>query len=99
MTETGWVGRPLSSLHLVREGVVVLGIQRDHGDYLGVPHGTTHIDAGDTVVAYGPMSVLAELDERVSGREGDRAHLHAVASHERAVQQADGVVVAEAVSG
>jgi len=75
-----WIaGRELREVRLDREGVLVLGIQRAHGPYLGAPKGTTPIRADDTLLLYGRESTLADLDDRRAGPEGSRAHVAKVA--------------------
>lgn len=70
--------KTLSALDLSHEGLLVLGIVRgDH--YYGAPKGTYRARAGDTLLVYGPVERLAELDEREQGEAGDEAHLRAVA--------------------
>lgn len=80
--EGDWVeGRTLRDLDLRSEGVAVLGIVRAGGAYLGTPVRDTTASAGDTLVLYGPSQVLSELDRRLVGAGGDRAHAEAVARH------------------
>ena len=57
-------GRRLDALELPEEGVLVLGVLRADGSYLGAPHGETRIEAGDTALLYGRAPVLAEIDGR-----------------------------------
>jgi hypothetical protein len=71
------VDRRLSDLHLTQEGVVVLGLHRADGRFIGTPTGDTVIHAGDLVLAYGRADVLRELASRRSS-EGDQAHEVAV---------------------
>jgi hypothetical protein len=79
-----WVeGRPLRDLRLNREGVVVLGVRRADGRYVGVPSGATTIQAGDTVIVYGEAQQLDELRDRKEGVSGDEAHERASARHRR----------------
>ncbi len=74
-----WVAdRSLLELQLTDEGIIVLGVQRADGDYLGVPRGDTPIQVGDTLIVYGRGQRLAELDRRRAGAAGDRAHNEAV---------------------
>jgi Trk K+ transport system NAD-binding subunit len=75
------VDRPLADLHLPEEGIVVLGLHRHDGRFKGAPTGHTVIQAGDTVIAYGRLDHLEDLDDRHKGIEGDRAHLQAVREH------------------
>jgi hypothetical protein len=79
-----WVeGRPLRDLRLNREGVVVLGVRRTDGRYVGVPSGGTTIQAGDTVIVYGDAGQLDELHDRKAGDAGDEAHERASARRRR----------------
>ena len=72
------IDRPLSRLGLPDEGVVILGLHRFDGTFLGAPTGHTAIHSGDTVIAYGRLDHLQELDDRHRGISGDRAHHEAV---------------------
>lgn len=55
--------------------------QRGDGEYLGAPRGDLPVQAGDTLIIYGPGPRVAELDRRPAGPEGDEAHADAVAEH------------------
>lgn len=79
-----WVaGRTLGDLSLRDEGIVVLGIHRQDGTYVGVPKGSAIIYAGDILILYGRSSLLTGLDRRSTGGAGDREHDQAVAHQER----------------
>jgi hypothetical protein len=65
---------PLAELGLPEEGVVVLGIQRADGRYVGAPTPETRLRSGDTVVLYGQDDTIDELDTRRAGAGGDDAH-------------------------
>lgn len=67
-------GHRLGELRMMDEGVMVLGIAHADGSYVGAPGKQTMIQAGDVVILYGRDRVLAELDERKAGPEGDEAH-------------------------
>ncbi len=79
--------KTLIELKLPDEGVLVLGVQRPEGVYVGAPTATTEIDAGDTLVLYGPIRRIEELDQRRSGRRGDAAHQEAVIQHEEILEE------------
>lgn len=70
--------RDLSSLRLNSEGVLVLGIERTDGSYIGAPRGTTTLQDGDVLLVYGRQPAIAELDERRSGARGNWDHHKAV---------------------
>ncbi len=65
----------LADLHLPDEGVLVLGIRRADGTFLGAPRGHTAVHEHDTLVVYGFADVLEDLGTRRVGMEGDRAHM------------------------
>lgn len=77
-------GRSLDQLRLRSEGVMLLGIQRPDGSYLGVPKGDTVLQAGDVLIVYSRAGTLAELDRRRRGAAGDAAHRAAVREQARA---------------
>ncbi|TWT85990.1 potassium/proton antiporter [Posidoniimonas polymericola] len=79
-----WIAdKTLIELRLPTEGVLVLGLQRPGKPYVGAPTGDTTIEAGDTLILYGRVERIEELDERRHGRRGDAAHKEAVEEHEQ----------------
>jgi K+/H+ antiporter YhaU regulatory subunit KhtT len=90
--ELDWIaGRRLCEVTLRDEGVVVLGVRRAAGGYLGAPDGDTVIAAGDILTLYGREERVAELDRRARGTAGDAAHAAAVGDQERVEAQEAGV--------
>lgn len=89
--EDDWItGRTLGELRLRDEGILILGVVRPDGSYVGVPSKATTIEAGDTLILYGRDGLFAELTERRRGPAGDEAHREAVAAqHEVAEQEED----------
>ncbi|HVE46506.1 MAG TPA: TrkA C-terminal domain-containing protein [Acidimicrobiales bacterium] len=78
-TPDSWItGRTLGELRLRDEGVLVLGIVRADGSYLGVPTRHTRIEPGDTAILYGSDDTFAELTCRRAGPAGDESHRRAV---------------------
>lgn len=75
-------GKTLIEAALPAEGVLILGIQRSGGDYIGAPRGGDEIRAGDTLILYAPTHRLEELDQRTQGYGGERAHSEAVARYQ-----------------
>ena len=76
-------GQTLGALDLREEGILVLGIDRDDGTYLGSPRGHTVVRPGDTLVLYGRRQRIVELDERRGGHAGEQAHAEAIREQER----------------
>lgn len=86
-----WVaGRTLAELALRDEGVVVLGISRPNGNYLGAPRFDTEIRPGDTLVVYGRSPRLCELDCRPAGDVGDERHAAGVEEHRALLAEEEG---------
>lgn len=84
-----WIaGKQLHHARLRDEGMLVLGIYRADGHYLGVPNGSTEIKEGDKLVLYGRQEQFEELDRRGTGIGGELAHQEAVARQQR-VKQAE----------
>ena len=73
--------KSLVDLRLPNEGVLVLGIRRSQGAFLGTPTADMVIHAGDTLILYGTVDRIEELDRRRSGPRGDEAHKEAVDVH------------------
>ena len=77
--ENDWLcNQPLRETNLREEGVIVLGITRSDGSYVGVPRPETELEEGDTLVVYGRSRALQELDTRNAGSAGEQAHQRAV---------------------
>jgi uncharacterized protein with PhoU and TrkA domain len=92
VNRSDWLaGRTLGDLGLRDEGVVVLGLTRRDGRYLGAPTGATEVREGDVLIVYGRAENLRDLDERLSGPAGDRRHRIATArqEHEERVESAE----------
>ena len=53
-----------------------------------MPTGQTVVHEGDTVIAYGRLDHLVDLDERHKGRLGDLAHMQAVQEQEQLLAEA-----------
>ncbi len=79
-----WIAKkPLAELKLREEGIVVLGINRKNGDYIGVPDGETEIKPGDVLITYGRIRSVAEIDERKAGSKGNQKHQQKVEEQAR----------------
>ena len=74
--------KTLRELRLTREGILILGIRRKTGEFLGAPKAETKTAKDDILILYGPIDRLTELDQREAGYRGDKAHLEAVRVHE-----------------
>ncbi len=70
--------RMLSDLKLSDEGILVIGIQRTDGYYIGSPRGDTVVYSSDELILYGRERILREIGSRPAGTEGDHLHLENV---------------------
>lgn len=77
-----WIAeRTLAEMRLNDEGVLVLGVQRHDGGYVGAPTGTTIGHVGDILLLYGHQDRIAELDMRPQGPAGDARHAESTTEH------------------
>lgn len=77
----------LKDLGLKQEGIIVLGIHRANGRYVGAPKGDTCIHPQDTLVLYGQLHLVNELDQRNADITGEQAHHRAVSEQEKTLAQ------------
>jgi hypothetical protein len=78
--------RTLRALRLNEEGVLVLGIRRRDGAYLGSPGADTEIGEGDLLTCYGLEATLRDLAERTRGPDGRASHRAAVEEYRQIAQ-------------
>lgn len=89
VNEGDWIANKLlCETRLTSEGVLILGIHRKGGIYVGSPDGQTKIIPNDVMTVYGPIERLEELDIRKTGFDGDRAHRIAVAAQKEVNKEA-----------
>jgi NhaP-type Na+/H+ and K+/H+ antiporter len=77
------VGKHLKECRLTDEGVTVLGIYRNNGDYVGAPKDDTKIESDDVLVLYGRSKTLYNLMHRRKGLEGEQEHQQAVKEQQK----------------
>jgi hypothetical protein len=71
-------GHTMEQIRLANEGVLVLGIEKPDGGYLGAPRGHTRLEVDDCLILYGRQESLQDLDQRRAGMEGNVKHVLAV---------------------
>jgi hypothetical protein len=88
--EESWLaGKRLRECRLMEEGITVLGIYRDDGDYVGVPRKETKVYPGDILILYGRTKALNDLDRRRADLIGEQAHERAVGEQKEAEAEQD----------
>jgi len=80
-------GKTLQTSRLSEEGILVLGIQRKNGNFLGTPNKETCVEPEDMLITYGHLDALKSLDERRYGSQGNVDHAKAVAQQEQRKQE------------
>lgn len=81
------VDKSLADSGLRNEGIIVLGIYRKDGKYIGAPRGQTELHEGDRLIIYGKEDNLVELDNRLTGAQGDAEHRQAVSDQQDLLRQ------------
>ena len=82
--ENAWLAdKQVKECRLHDEGVLILGIYRADGHYVGAPLADTRMYAGDVLILYGRSSTLKNLDTRVAGAKGESEHMEAVSEQRR----------------
>ena len=88
--ENDWLAeQKLMECKLREEGIFVLGIVRENGDYVGVPKGSTKLHYGDTAIFYRRAEDLHALDKRQKDISGNEAHEQATDSQKKHLQEQD----------
>ncbi|MFC1481098.1 TrkA C-terminal domain-containing protein [Candidatus Neomarinimicrobiota bacterium] len=83
-----WIeGKTLAASELGDEGIIVLGIKRMDGTYLGAPNGRTLIFPKDILIVYGRISTVEDLDQRRKTKRGDRQHEKAVVEQQKVIEE------------
>lgn len=71
------VRKTLQQAELPREGILVLGIERANGSYIGAPNGETQLEGEDRLILYGPTDRITELVHRRADLPGALARVDA----------------------
>jgi K+/H+ antiporter YhaU regulatory subunit KhtT len=82
--EKDWISeKTLKDAQLSQEGLLVLGVKRSNGKYIGAPRGSTMISAGDILIVYGRLDEIKNVDIRRKTKYGDKAHIKAIKEQEK----------------
>ncbi|UCH09423.1 MAG: TrkA C-terminal domain-containing protein, partial [Fidelibacterota bacterium] len=79
--------KTLAEAELGDEGIIVLGIRRSDGTYLGAPHGKTQLLPKDVLIVYGRISKVEDLDQRRKTKRGDQQHEKAVQEQKKVIEE------------
>lgn len=71
----GWLKeKRLEELYLTDIGVLVLGIERKNGTFIGSPTGRCRIQGGDKLLVYGSQQDLSSFEKVRSDPDGEAKH-------------------------
>lgn len=79
--------KTLAEANISAEGILILGIHRPDGNYVGAPQGDTRINRGDELVVYGEAETISQINKRLRGATGDQAHQQAMAEQGEYLQK------------
>ena len=82
----------LATLALPQEGVMVMGVRREDGTYIGAPMGKTVVRTNDVLTLYGKLERIEELNHRRSGVVGVYARQAAIKEHVEDVREEEAKV-------
>lgn len=66
--------KELKEARLLDEGIIVLGITRPDGTYIGTPKADTVIMENDSLIIYGRGETMNKLEKRKQTKKGDTDH-------------------------
>ncbi|MCJ7801330.1 MAG: potassium transporter TrkA [Candidatus Marinimicrobia bacterium] len=88
VNEEDWIAdRTLKESKLSEEGLLILGINRPHGEYIGTPRGTTQILPRDVLIVYGRVDEIKNVDIRRKTKRGDTQHKKAVEKQQEIIKE------------
>ncbi len=84
VNEDDWLAnKNVNTLQLWEEGVNLIGIKREDGNYIGTPQPETKITGGDQLILYGRRNTLRNIEQRKQDLKGDQEHKKAVQEQSR----------------
>jgi K+/H+ antiporter YhaU regulatory subunit KhtT len=86
--EGHWLkGKRIRDTNLRKEGILVLGVNRKDGTFLGAAQPDTRLNLYDSIVVYGRIPVIARLEKRSRGFSGNMDHLESMDEQEKVVEK------------
>jgi len=86
--ENHWMtNKNLRKLNLRQEGLNLIGIERENGNYIGMPSGETLVREGDSLILYGREAALKRLNDRKKDIEGQIRRRAAERAHRKAQEK------------
>ncbi len=79
--------KSLEAAKLDEEGVLVLGIRKTSGEYIGIPQGDTVFQLDDSIILYGHSEQIDEINKRSAGHKGEVSHIEGIKTNEEMVAE------------
>ncbi len=90
VNKESWLSdKKIRNLGLREEGIIIIGIKRKNGAYIGSPHADTKITATDQLIVYGREKALRNLEHRKHDLAGDQEHKKAKESQSIEMKKQD----------
>jgi len=77
--------KTLKDAKLDEEGVLVLGIRKTSGEYVGIPQNDTVFQLGDLITLYGHSEQIDDINSRSAGHKGEKSHIEGIKINEEMV--------------
>jgi NhaP-type Na+/H+ and K+/H+ antiporter len=88
VSDDHWLcGKTLRECGLRQEGVMILGITREDGTFLGTPQPTTKIRANDSLIVYGRAESLEKIKRRREGVQGNAEHEESMRTQDEEIRK------------
>jgi len=81
--------KTLEELELRKEGINLLGIEREGEEYIGSPNGKTLVKINDVITMYGRDEMFKSLDERERNFRGELNHQKLMKQQEELTEEKD----------
>ena len=86
--KNNWLeNKTLADAKLDKEGVLVLGIRKTSGDYIGIPQGDTVFQLDDIITLYGHSEQIDEINKRSAGHKGEVSHIEGIKTNKEMVAE------------
>ena len=79
--------KSLENAKLDLEGVLVLGIKRNGGEYIGIPQSNTIFQVGDSITLYGHSEQIEDISSRSTGHKGEESHIEGIQANKEMVAE------------
>lgn len=88
VSDDSWLcGKSIEKVNLPKEGILMLGLDREGTDFIGVPAEDIELEEGDNLLLYGASDALDDLSGREAGLKGEQERKQAEKRHEEGQEE------------